>query len=50
MILVDDYNAQIGRENQHKGIVGKYPTHIRTNKNGEKSNKTVPGAQNGTDE
>lgn len=35
-ILVGDFNAQVGREEKYKGIVGNFPAHKRTNKNGER--------------
>lgn len=31
-----DFNAQIGKEKQYETIVGKYPAHKRTNKNGQR--------------
>lgn len=35
-VLVGDFNAQIGREKKYRKIVGDYPAHKRTNKNGER--------------
>lgn len=35
-ILVGDFNAQIGKERKFKSVVGNYPAHKRTNKNGER--------------
>lgn len=36
LILVGDFNGQIGRERKYKAIVGEYPAHKRTNRNGER--------------
>ncbi|XP_068084853.1 uncharacterized protein [Anabrus simplex] len=36
IILLGDINAQIGRERKLQNIVGKYPAHRRTNRNGER--------------
>ncbi|MFP3037177.1 MAG: endonuclease/exonuclease/phosphatase family protein, partial [Candidatus Karelsulcia muelleri] len=35
-ILLGDFNAQIGREKKFRKIVGDYPAHKRTNRNGER--------------
>lgn len=35
-ILLGDFNAQIGKEKKFKNIVGEYPAHSRTNRNGER--------------
>lgn len=34
VILLGDFNAQIGKEKKYKTIVGNYPAHNRTNRNG----------------
>lgn len=34
IILLGDFNAQIGKEKKYKKIVGDYPAHKRTNRNG----------------
>lgn len=36
VILVGDFNAQIGSEKKFRNIVGEYPAHKRTNTNGER--------------
>lgn len=36
IILLGDFNAQIGKEKKFRKVVGKYPAHKRTNKNGER--------------
>lgn len=36
MILLGDFNAQLGTEKNFRGIVGDYPAHRRTTKNGER--------------
>lgn len=33
-ILMGDFNAQIGHERKYRDVVGKYPAHNKTNKNG----------------
>ncbi|XP_014286812.1 craniofacial development protein 2-like [Halyomorpha halys] len=35
-ILLGDYNAQIGKEKRYNNIVGEYPAHKWTNRNGER--------------
>lgn len=35
-ILLGDFNAQVGKEKKFKNIVGEYPAHLRTNRNGER--------------
>ncbi|XP_035724084.1 uncharacterized protein LOC118442506 [Vespa mandarinia] len=37
VILLGDFNAQIGRERIHRPIVGEYAAHQRTNRNGMRS-------------
>lgn len=36
IILLGDFNAQIGKERKFQNIVGNYPAHRRTNRNGER--------------
>lgn len=36
VILLGDFNAQLGREKKFRHIVGNYPAHHRTNRNGER--------------
>lgn len=36
IILLGDFNAQMGREKKFKDIIGNYPAHRRTNRNGER--------------
>lgn len=36
VILLGDFNAQVGRENKFRNTVGSYPAHKRTNTNGER--------------
>ncbi|KAI5743682.1 hypothetical protein M8J77_021057 [Diaphorina citri] len=36
VLLIGDFNAQIGKERKFRNIVGDYPAHKRTNKNGER--------------
>lgn len=36
IILLGDFNAQLGKERKYKHIVGEYPAHLRTNRNGER--------------
>lgn len=35
-LLMGDFNAQLGREQKYKKIIGNYPAHRRTNKNGKR--------------
>ena len=49
VILVGDFSAQLGRERKFRNIVGEYPAHKRTNRNGERlhhrttsSHRTTP--------
>lgn len=34
ILLVGDFNAQVGKEKKYKKVVGNYPAHNRTNQNG----------------
>lgn len=36
IILIGDFNAQIGKEKKNQKVVGDYPAHRRTNRNGER--------------
>ncbi|KAI5743680.1 hypothetical protein M8J77_021036 [Diaphorina citri] len=36
ILLIRDFNAQVGKEKKFRNIVGDYPAHKRTNKNGER--------------
>lgn len=36
IILVGDFNAQVGKEQKYQSIVGRYPAHTRTNCNGKR--------------
>ncbi|KAI5751635.1 hypothetical protein M8J77_009428 [Diaphorina citri] len=36
ILLIGDFNAQVGKEKKFRNIVGDYPAHKRTNKNGER--------------
>lgn len=36
IILLGDFNAQLGKERKYRNIIGNYPAHNRTNSNGER--------------